>query len=585
MESFKLKTQSVNGVTVTSDLPETPILKLNRDAPNPSHEEVMTLGCAERIQNQISSNETIEVRTENLDIHPVAERTYHKKDLTKLLIALDALGLLEPLDVVKFGDKYLVIDGVSRLYAARHKGWASIKVRILDLTDEEAEIVRVMKNVKTKRPLGEQLKMVIGLLEALGNSQGKKRNLEVLGGIYPQIEETGGNLDSYELAVVILELEMSASTLRKLMKIYQFENSGNDEAKGLKLLERIDSGELSTDRAYKLSQNYQERVVERETPSLLDVVDLCLKWPNYVLHNKSCKDLSELGDQSVNTAVTSQGYYNQRIYPPGVNPGEIKLGEEPTVEQFIENSVQYYRSLKRVLTEDGNLFINIAESYSDGICLGVVSRLTMAMLDDGWHLVQPITWRKTNPKPQGPNIKRLRPSTEVILHFVLNPSKRFYRKFKIWDRDAWITIQGGCNDEFQGNKKQKKKKIVLKDPTLVLTDFLDEQVIDGIVNHSVVNKSHLKKIDPDFNHLAPAPELIMSIPILTTTRPGDVVLDIFTGTSSFLVMALRLKRNVIGYDTDPESIAFSKKRLQGVLKELFTDAQIHTIESTYLDAA
>jgi hypothetical protein len=48
---------------------------------------------------------------------------------------------------------------------------------------------------------------------------------------------------------------------------------------------------------------------------------------------------------------------------------------------------------------------------------------------------------------------------------------------------------------------------------------------------------------------------------------------------------MRAGINVIGYDTDPKSIEFSKKHLQSILDDQFTEAEIDEITTKYLVAA
>ncbi len=534
----------------------------------------------------VSDAEILSAPIEIVIPHPVIQVTYKPKNLRYLVLTLQLVGQLEAIDVVKHDNKYLIVDGLSRYIAAQHLGFKSIWVRVLDLDESEVKALRAHKNVKTKRPFSEQIELVHLMLESLGSSQGKKRNLEEVIKICDAVESENFLTDRFEIVRSVLDLEMSAGTLRKAVKIYQFETGGNRKQENLKLLEKVENGEISIDAAYNLVKSFIKADEERKLPNLIEEANnypIGKNW--YRLFNKSCEDLCDLNDESIQTVIFSPPYWKQRIYPVGICQSELRLGEEETPDQYVENSIRIYRNLKRVLKHDGNLFINIAESYSDGACASVVSKLIVAMEKDGWYLIQNIIWKKSNPKPVGGKINRLRPSTEAILHFSLQRENRFYRPFRIWDSNGQLTLQGGCNDEIEGDKKQKKKKFSLDKPVISFTDFLDEQVVAGVITGSVVNKSQLKKIDSDFNHIAPSPEYISAIPILTTTRPGDIVLDIFCGTSSLLALPLRLKRNVIGYDTDPESIRFSTKYLQSIIGDQFTETEVDRLENDFLEAA
>ena len=205
------------------------------------------------------------------------------------------------------------------------------------------------------------------------------------------------------------------------------------------------------------------------------------------------------------------------------------------------------------------------------------------MVNAGWYLVGDLTWKKTNPKPVG-RIKRLQPTTERILHFVKDPKNYYFREFIHWKQGELFGIQRGCNDAKSDDKKDKIKWS-LKKPIKRFKDFLDEQDVQGVIEGASFNWSELRKIDPDFNHLAPFPAYLPILPILMTSKIGDTVLDIFSGTGTTAEVALQLGRNAIGYDTDPVSIEFSKKRLDLVEQNLPSIDEITDFENEYMTAA
>lgn len=154
-----------------------------------------------------------------------------------------------------------------------------------------------------------------------------------------------------------------------------------------------------------------------------------------------CKDalaaLRELPDGCVNLCVTSPPYYGLRDY--GVD-GQIGTEESP--QAYICRLVEVFREVRRVLTDDGTLWLNIADSYAgsgkgiwkgatektdcknnyradttaaihgmpvvwDGIkakdLIGIPWMLAFALRADGWYLRSDIIWNKTNGLPE--NVK------------------------------------------------------------------------------------------------------------------------------------------------------------------------------------
>ena len=160
-----------------------------------------------------------------------------------------------------------------------------------------------------------------------------------------------------------------------------------------------------------------------------------------------------LADESVNCVITSPPYYGLRNY--GVDG---QLGLEQTPDEYVANMVAVFRECKRVLKDDGTLWVNIGDSYAsngevgqtddatqwrkgvlengkrsrgrgagNGIkpkdLIGIPWMLAFALRADGWYLRQDIIWAKPNPMPE--SVKdRCTKSHEYI--FLLSKSARYY---------------------------------------------------------------------------------------------------------------------------------------------------------------
>jgi len=532
-----------------------------------------------------SNIEVLLIPVDSLIPHPLSIITYQSKPIFQLKVSISLVSQIHNITVKRGNNgKYEVIDGLSRLFAAQELNMKTLKCDIVDVDDSDVPLLRSQINIHLPKSWKEKIIMVDEFLKRIGSSQGKKRNLKDL----LELCE-GGNIpndlkDRYDIVSTVFDLKISNSTLRKLLKIYEFERDGNDEIKGLGLMEKIDNNTLTIDSADKLRENFlKTKIIQQELNSLEEIENYHGEV-SFKLFNKSCEDILDvIQEDSVNMVICSPPYFQQRHYPEGINKiSGPQLGEEKTREEYIQNLIRIFEPLKTVLKKDGNLFVNIAESYGNGHCLNIIPHLTVEMERKGWFTIQPINWNKSNPKPVGSKIRRLRPSQESILHFSLDPEKRYYRDFKIYDRESDITLSNGCNDEIKDGKIQKKKKFSLKTKVQVFTDFLDSQKIEGIISGAKVNKSRLKQIDPNFNHIAPAPDYLSIIPTLTTTKPGDTILDIFAGTSNLLVLPYQLGRNVIGLDTDPKSIDFSQKHLDHIGKIMLTNEEIINLENDYI---
>jgi DNA modification methylase len=175
-----------------------------------------------------------------------------------------------------------------------------------------------------------------------------------------------------------------------------------------------------------------------------------------LFHGDAREVLRQLPAGSVNTTVTSPAYYWQRDYEV-----EGQFGLEPTIDGYVENLRATFAELKRVLTDDGTLWLNLGDTYYnakgrphgedekhrkrrmtglravDGpglglprkSLIGIPWRVALALQQDGWILRSPIVWeRKTAiPEPTGKD----RPWRKYEFIFLFSKSVRYY-----FDRDG-----------------------------------------------------------------------------------------------------------------------------------------------------
>jgi DNA modification methylase len=173
----------------------------------------------------------------------------------------------------------------------------------------------------------------------------------------------------------------------------------------------------------------------------------------------SCERMAEIPDGVVQTCVTSPPYFGLRDY--GV---EGQIGLEETVDAFIDRLVGVFREVKRVLRDDGTLWLNLGDSYAgspttgfrpgsgradgevdergqrnrNGVgavsglkpkdLIGVPWAVAFALRADGWWLRDAIVWHKPNPMPSSVE-DRCTPSYEFV--FLLAKSARYF-----YDADA-----------------------------------------------------------------------------------------------------------------------------------------------------
>ena len=79
---------------------------------------------------------------------------------------------------------------------------------------------------------------------------------------------------------------------------------------------------------------------------------------NIIINRDCLLALRDLPDESVNCCVTSPPYYALRDY--GM---DAQIGREDSPEEYIRRLVLVFREVRRILTEDGTLWLNIADTY------------------------------------------------------------------------------------------------------------------------------------------------------------------------------------------------------------------------------
>ncbi len=160
-------------------------------------------------------------------------------------------------------------------------------------------------------------------------------------------------------------------------------------------------------------------------------------------------ELRKMPDESVQSVITSPPYFGLRDY--GIS-GQIGL--ETTPAAYVETIVSIFREVRRVLRDDGTLWLNLGDSYSAGgrgggtakqdsnrgtralngkawkvpgigpkQLLGIPWRVAFALQADGWILRQDIIWAKPNPMPESVR-DRCTKAHEYI--FMLSKKPRYF---------------------------------------------------------------------------------------------------------------------------------------------------------------
>lgn len=336
-----------------------------------------------------------------------------------------------------------------------------------------------------------------------------------------------------------------------------------------------------------------------------------------------CRDkLRELPDASVNMCVTSPPYFGLRDY--GVDG---QMGLEPTPDEFVAGMVAVFREVRRVLRDDGTLWLNIGDSYTGSgkggnpdpgsskqatnagsqsvgclygtgktareaavtnvtrknfdlgpkQLLGIPWRLAFALQADGWILRQDIIWSKPNPMPESVR-DRCTKAHEYL--FLLSKGPRYYFDAQaIAEPVAPSTIarlaqdvgeQAG-SDRVPGKTNGRMKAVP---PRFGGSQYGDDDSPesrtksgnDYELGDGTRNRRSVWTVATQpFSeaHFATYPPALIEPCILAGCPIGGTVLDPFFGAGTTGLVADRLQRDCIGIELNPEYAALAERRIRG----------------------
>jgi len=318
--------------------------------------------------------------------------------------------------------------------------------------------------------------------------------------------------------------------------------------------------------------------------------------------------LPTLESQSVQTVVTSPPYWGLRDYQV-----DGQIGLEATPDEYFQTMVDVFREVKRVLRDDGTVWLNLGDSYAttqtgnrgtasklngadgaqyaatldryteaktrrpaipDGLkpkdLMGIPWRVAFALQADGWYLRSDIVWAKGVsfcPSYSGsvmPESVRDRPTKAHEYLFLLSKSSKYY-----YDADA-------VREPLTSNRPDMARK-GLRTGTAYLEqgDVQNNSVKRRTRTHNGVPSLHtgrnLRSVwtiktqpNPDA-HFATFPMKLVEPCVKAGSRVNDLVLDPFAGSGTTGLVAMRLGRRFVGIELNPAYVTLAERDLAGPL--------------------
>lgn len=303
-----------------------------------------------------------------------------------------------------------------------------------------------------------------------------------------------------------------------------------------------------------------------------------------ILEGDALDVLKTLPSGLANSLVTSPPYYLLRDY--GV-AGQIGL--EESVEQYVEKLVEVFREARRVLRDDGTLWLNLGDSYSNGkmksldelrACavrsnapnrrrassprnlLGIPWRIALALQADGWVLRSEIIWHKPAVIPLG---GQRRPVVSHETVFMLAKDNGYYYgrddiRERTGNEMSWAEYEARRGKSWRGSAARK-------DDAQMGRCRMNQKPKPG--THPLgrdcrsvwkIPAQHRAK-GGNGEHYATFPPALAERMILAGCPKGGVVLDPFMGSGTTAFAAKKLGRHCIGIELNPQYAQMSRERL------------------------
>ena len=325
------------------------------------------------------------------------------------------------------------------------------------------------------------------------------------------------------------------------------------------------------------------------------------------IHVGDCLDtLRTMPDASVQCCVTSPPYWGLRDYGHYGHDGQIGL--ESTPEAYVARMVEVFREVRRVLRDDGTLWLNLGDTYGSGKQLkGIPWRVAFALQADGWYLRQDIIWSKPNPMPESVR-DRCTKAHEYV--FLLTNRPRYYFDADAidepatpstgarvsqptWGEQAGSTrVPGKTNGNMKavvrrsGNaaRKSAAQRGVPADPNgKTRSDLAGSNPWQGATSN---RRSVWRITTKPFKgaHFAVMPTELADLCIRAGSRLDDTILDPFGGAGTTALAAQRLQRNAILCELNPDYALMAQRRIAAD-NRLFCQVTLHSTPSAAQNSA
>lgn len=292
--------------------------------------------------------------------------------------------------------------------------------------------------------------------------------------------------------------------------------------------------------------------------------------------------------------ATAREFYKDICAKCGATRIDSQIGLEQTPDEYVAEMVAVFREVRRVLKDDGTLWLNLGDSYAtvsggmeqlrklkgatpaygavnyadgyEGVkqdgkraaqklsglkhkdLVGIPWRVAFALQADGWWLRQDIIWHKPNPMPESVT-DRCTKAHEYL--FLLTKSAKYrFDHHAIQEPAKWSEDARAGKGRLTYDGKRQGEQGTGQEAFVAIKDMRNRRSVWTIPTRPFRGA-----------HFAVMPEALVEPCILAGSQPGDTILDPFTGSGTVACVALRHDRQFIGTELNPEYVEIARRRI------------------------
>lgn len=563
----------------------------------------------------------MKVTLDCLHLHPYLEGMYEQHRVDDLMLSMERTGL-EPVNPIVVTPKseggYFIISGRRRLEALLIANVEEYEVMVLDDLDDDNSIESLIVDLNKQRfKSGRELLMEFRHFDKLHDKKrgqpGRKyeliakeinkspdwvKGIKILDNFFMGLEGDvvmenvlGGNLAPHQATKIKKAAEKypeqfnSKASLEKLCNrqfdfdrlSYALQFLKLDDDSDFKLIEGYLLRNYTLEEFNKLlfDLNKINQVIDDHNTGKVDVQELTSKYST----ENSCLILGDNREASIELPfgtkikclIGSPPYGDRRLN--GDDP-ETETGHHMNGEQYASYLADTYQRYIPYLESDGSVYVIIDDFKSkDGSLACSLEHFVVEMTKRGFFLASRYSWIKANPMPRRYNGKNMVNGMEMIYRFVLDPKNYFsnpdlFLELDIVDSEK-LKVSGGCTNH-DNDGTSNKGSLYIQSHLKKVRNTLGEQDCIDVIRGNAANPEDFFRQVEEKKHTSTAPIYLTAVLVLESTRPGEVVCDIWNGVASTGVSALLLQRKYVGIEKEGSYFQQSCRRMEmteGMIQE------------------